>query len=143
MVVEFVCNSCGAAVKVKDQWSFFAPFSATIPFDAMNVMFSCLHMLMRSTKQMPLEELQKQLSRATALVKLMGATYPEEYPEYVQVRLQLFSLRIAGGVGSHRSPQTKDVEGACRNGLGLVSSMERLYGNTQDLLGFVRERFCV
>lgn len=92
-------------------------------------------------KLMPLEELQKQINQTTALCKLMGATYPEEYPEYVQARLQLFSLRIASGVGSRDSPQRKDVEGACRNGLGLVNSMERLYGNTPDLLGFVIDGF--
>lgn len=94
-------------------------------------------------KLMPLEELQKQINQTTALCKLMGATYPEEYPEYVQARLQLFSLRIASGVGSRDSPQRKDVEGACRNGLGLVNSMERLYGNTPDLLGFVIDGFAI
>lgn len=92
-------------------------------------------------KLMPLEELQKQINQTTALCKLMGPTYPEEYPEYVQARLQLFSLRISSGVGSRDSPQRKDVEGACRNGLGLVNSMERLYGNTPDLLGFVIDGF--
>lgn len=92
-------------------------------------------------KQMPLEESQKQINQTTALCKLMGATYPEEYSEYVQARLQLFSLRIASGVGSRDSPQRKDVEGACRNGLALVNSMERLYGNTPDLLGFVIDGF--
>ena len=92
-------------------------------------------------KLMPLEELQKQINQTTALCKLMGATYPEEYPEYVQARLQLFSLRIASGVGSRDSPQRKDVEGACRNCRGLVNSMERLYGNTPDLLGVVIDGF--
>ena len=129
-------------MRVTDRWSSFAPFSATIPFD-MNAMFLYGHMLMCSMEMIPKDELRTQIDRTTALCKLMGTTYPEDYPEYVQARLHLFTLKIISDVGLFGSHHVKDIEDAYQNGIRLVNSMERLYKNTQDLLGFVRDCVCM